>query len=177
LGIIGQHNVANAIAASIIALQFGASLAQIQSGLLNLMPVKGRVDVQQLSDNIKLIDDSYNASVPAMKAAVDLLGSFTGQRWLVLGYMAELGNESLALHRQVGEHAAPLNFEHVLTYGEDTRIISQLCGGKHFSDHGELIEYIKQNLANENEACHTVLVKGANSAGMSKVAAALKENY
>lgn len=177
LGIIGQHNVANAIAASIIALQFGASLTQIQSGLLNLMPVKGRVDVQQLSDNIKLIDDSYNASVPAMKAAVELLGSFSGVRWLVLGYMAELGDESLALHRQVGEHAAPLNFEHVLTYGEDTRIISQLCGGKHFSDHGEMIEYIKQNLANEHGVNHTVLVKGANSAGMSKIAAALRENY
>ncbi|MCV5217213.1 UDP-N-acetylmuramoyl-tripeptide--D-alanyl-D-alanine ligase, partial [Escherichia coli] len=69
--------------------------------------MKGRVEVEALSEKIKLIDDSYNASVPAMKAAVDLLAAFPGQRWLILGNMAELGEESLALHRQVGEHAAP----------------------------------------------------------------------
>ncbi|KGK22178.1 UDP-N-acetylmuramoyl-tripeptide--D-alanyl-D-alanine ligase [Vibrio navarrensis] len=177
LGIIGQHNVSNAIAASIIALHFGASEQEIQVGLRNLMPVKGRVDVQRLTDKIKLIDDSYNASVPAMKAAVDLLASFSGTRWLILGYMAELGDESLALHRQVGEHAAPFGFEHVLTFGEDTRIISDLCQGLHFADHSAMIDYIKQHLASDAESNHTLLVKGANSAGMSKVVAALKENF
>ncbi|EPN8461448.1 UDP-N-acetylmuramoyl-tripeptide--D-alanyl-D-alanine ligase [Vibrio cidicii] len=177
LGIIGQHNVSNAIAASIIALHFGASEQEIQAGLRNLMPVKGRVDVQRLTDTIKLIDDSYNASVPAMKAAVDLLASFSGTRWLILGYMAELGDESLALHRQVGEHAAPFGFEHVLTFGEDTRIISDLCQGLHFSDHSAMIDYIKQHLVSDAESSHTLLVKGANSAGMSKVVVALKENF
>ncbi|NMU75699.1 UDP-N-acetylmuramoyl-tripeptide--D-alanyl-D-alanine ligase, partial [Vibrio parahaemolyticus] len=68
LGIIGQHNVANAIAASIIALQFGATLEEVRTGLKHLNKVKGRVEVEELSDNVKLIDDSYNASVPAMKA-------------------------------------------------------------------------------------------------------------
>ncbi len=54
----------------------GARIEEIQSGLLHLNKVKGRVDVEQLSQSIKLIDDSYNASVPAMKAAVDLLAAF-----------------------------------------------------------------------------------------------------
>ncbi|MCQ6498056.1 UDP-N-acetylmuramoyl-tripeptide--D-alanyl-D-alanine ligase, partial [Vibrio parahaemolyticus] len=60
LGIIGQHNGANAIAASIIALHMGATVEEIQFGLLNLNKVKGREDVEQLSSTIKLIDDSYN---------------------------------------------------------------------------------------------------------------------
>ncbi|GAK83838.1 UDP-N-acetylmuramoylalanyl-D-glutamyl-2,6-diaminopimelate-D-alanyl-D-alanine ligase [Vibrio ponticus] len=49
--------------------------------------MKGRVEVVELSDNLKLIDDSYNASVPAMKAAADLLAGFSGTRWLILGNM------------------------------------------------------------------------------------------
>ncbi|MDF2153314.1 UDP-N-acetylmuramoyl-tripeptide--D-alanyl-D-alanine ligase [Vibrio sp. CAU 1672] len=177
LGIIGQHNVANAIAASIIALKMGATAEEIQLGLKHLIKVKGRVEVEQLNGQIKLIDDSYNASVPAMQAAVDLLASFQGQRWLVLGNMAELGKESLALHRQVGEHAAPLKFEHVLTYGADAKIISDVCQGNHFETHQEMIEYIKQRLEQAASEHHTILVKGANSAGMFKVAAALKEYY
>ncbi|HCE2428537.1 TPA: UDP-N-acetylmuramoyl-tripeptide--D-alanyl-D-alanine ligase [Vibrio parahaemolyticus] len=177
LGIIGQHNVANAIAASIIALHMGATVEEIQFGLLNLNKVKGRVDVEQLSSTIKLIDDSYNASVPAMKAAVDLLGAFRGQRWLILGNMAELGEESLALHRQVGEHAAPQKFEHVLTYGADAKIISELCHGIHFETHQEMIDYIKQHLDQTVSDQHTILVKGANGARMFEVAAALKEYF
>ncbi len=177
LSIVGQHNVANAVAASIIALELGATIESIQLGLANLMKVKGRVEVEALSDTVKLIDDSYNASVPAMKAAVDLLGTFAGERWLILGYMAELGEESLELHRQVGEHAAPLNIEHVLTFGEDTKVISEVCDGLHFDCHATLIDYIKQQLKASPTQVHTLLVKGANSAGMSKVAAALKESY
>ncbi len=177
LGIIGQHNVANAIAASIIALQMGATLEEVRAGLKHLNKVKGRVEVEALSEKIRLIDDSYNASVPAMKAAVDLLAAFPGQRWLILGNMAELGEESLALHRQVGEHAAPQKFEHVLTYGADAKVISELCQGIHFETHQEMIEYIKQHLDQAVPENHTILVKGANGARMFEVAAALKEYY
>lgn len=177
LGIIGRHNVANALAAAALAIQFGSTLKQIQVGLTDLIQVKGRVEVQPLTEKIKLIDDSYNASVPAMKAAAELLSGFQGQRWLILGNMAELGDESLALHRQVGEYAAPFNFEYVLTYGEDTKVISDVCNGIHFETHSEMITYIKQQLALSKSMNHTLLVKGANSAGMSKIAVALKETF
>lgn len=177
LGIIGQHNVSNALAAACLAVELGASLDEIQSGLANLLKVKGRVEVETLSEKIRVIDDSYNASVPAMKAAADLLASFEGERWLVLGNMAELGDESLALHHQVGEYAAPFKFEHVLTYGEDTKVISQVCHGLHFDNHDSMITYIKQHLSEHQGLTHTLLIKGANSAGMSHVVARLKENY
>lgn len=176
LGIIGQHNVANALSATALALELGASLEMVKTGLAQLGKVKGRVELIELSENIKLIDDSYNASVPAMKAAADLLAGFSGVRWLILGNMAELGDESLALHRQVGEHAAPFKFEHVLTYGADAKAISDECGGIHFEDHQSMIDYIKQQIE-QHQQPQTLLVKGANSAGMSKIAAAVKEMY
>lgn len=176
LGIIGVHNVSNALAATALAIELGATTEMIQLGLANLAKVKGRVETIALSENIKLIDDSYNASVPAMKAAADLLNGFKGVRWLILGNMAELGDESLALHRQVGEHAAPFNFEHVLTYGADAKAISDVCDGKHFDTHDSMIEFVKQQLTQHQEP-QTLLVKGANSAGMSKIVAALKEIY
>ncbi|WP_117235861.1 UDP-N-acetylmuramoyl-tripeptide--D-alanyl-D-alanine ligase [Vibrio maerlii] len=177
LGIVGGHNVSNALSACALALSMGADLEEVASGLSQVANVKGRVEVKSLTDSITLIDDSYNASVPAMLAAVDLLGEFKGQRWLVLGNMAELGKESLALHQQVGEHAAPFKFEHVLTYGNDAKVISQVNNGKHFTSHDEMTMYIEQLLSSSADETHTILVKGANSAGMFKIANALKENF
>ncbi|MDP5254541.1 MULTISPECIES: UDP-N-acetylmuramoyl-tripeptide--D-alanyl-D-alanine ligase [unclassified Vibrio] len=177
LSLLGQHNVSNAIAASAIAIEMGATLSEVASGLQLVKPVKGRVNAQQLTDKINLIDDSYNASVPAMLAAVDVLASFASERWLILGNMAELGQQSLELHRQVGEYAAQFAFEQVLTFGEEAKVISEVCQGRHFSCHQSMIDYIEQQLAAQPQAQHTLLIKGANSAGMYNVADALKENY
>ncbi|MUK62629.1 UDP-N-acetylmuramoyl-tripeptide--D-alanyl-D-alanine ligase [Aliivibrio fischeri] len=175
LGIIGKHNVANAVAAAALAIQANSSLNDIQQGLQELGSVKGRVAVETLASGLKVIDDTYNASVPAMKAAVELLGGFQGQRWLVLGNMAELGEESLALHREVGEYAAPYQFEQVVTFGDDTKVISELCNGRHFETRSDLNAYLLKELQliKHNEV--TVLVKGANSSRMSEVVSALKE--
>lgn len=176
LPLVGKHNVANALAAAALSLSSGMSLQEIKSGLESLQNVKGRVEVLEVRDGLKVIDDAYNASVPAVKAATELLSSFKGQRWLVLGYMAELGEESGALHRQVGEHAASFGLEQVLTFGDDTKVVSELCQGQHFETREDLIVYLNEqlNLQQNNEV--TVLVKGANSARMSEVVSALKES-
>ncbi|WP_070962423.1 UDP-N-acetylmuramoyl-tripeptide--D-alanyl-D-alanine ligase [Vibrio sonorensis] len=176
LGIVGKHNIANALAAAALALEMGSDLASIVTGLADVKPVKGRVEVIELTPKLTLIDDSYNASVPAMKAAVELLSGFESNRWLVLGNMAEMGEESLELHREVGKHAAPFKFEQVLTYGDDTKAISDVCGGKHFLTHQELIDFI-QNELDVASTTNTILVKGALSAQMSQVAEAVKEMY
>lgn len=190
LPMIGKHNISNALAAAAMAIQAGATLDEVVSGLQVPSHVKGRVEAIDLTEQVRVIDDSYNASVPAMKAAVDLLANYRGTRWLILGYMAELGDESQALHREVGEHAAQYNFDYVLTFGEDTAIISLLCQqtndlstcGKHFTTHSAMIDFIKQHLPNpklemQADQKHTLLIKGANSSKMSQVVAALKENY
>ncbi|QMV15336.1 UDP-N-acetylmuramoyl-tripeptide--D-alanyl-D-alanine ligase [Vibrio spartinae] len=177
LNIIGEHNITNALAAAALATAAGATLDEIKNGLENAENVPGRVDVSMLTSQICLIDDSYNASVPAVKSAIDLLATFSAVRWLVLGNMAELGDESLALHRQVGEHAAPFGFDYVLTYGEDAKVISEVCQGVHFSSHQHMMEYIERQLDNDQNQEHVLLVKGAHSAGMGKIVAALKEKY
>ncbi len=177
LSVVGQHNVANALAAAALTLQFGCSLSEIQSGLASVINMKGRVTTEMLSDTIRLIDDSYNASVPAMQAAVDLLSTYSGVKWLILGYMAELGSESLALHRQLGDYAAQFHFDYVLTYGKETQVISEVCGGKHFSSHDDMIQFIRETIKTHYQKTHTLLVKGANSARMSVVVDALKEKH
>ncbi|WP_105900698.1 UDP-N-acetylmuramoyl-tripeptide--D-alanyl-D-alanine ligase [Vibrio gangliei] len=187
LPMIGRHNISNALAAAAMAIQAGATLDEVVSGLQVPSHVKGRVEAIDLNSNIRIIDDSYNASVPAMKAAADLLANYPGKRWLVLGFMAELGEESKALHQEVGEHAAQYNFDYVLTFGEDTALISQLCQqnpttcGKHFASHDTMIDFIKQHLPTKNDTQadekHTLLIKGANSSKMSQVVTALKETY
>ncbi|KGK01173.1 UDP-N-acetylmuramoyl-tripeptide--D-alanyl-D-alanine ligase [Thalassotalea sp. ND16A] len=166
----GKHNVCNAVAAATIALEFGASLTDIQAGLSGMSPVKGRLNLIHLVNDFTLIDDSYNANVESTKAAVELLASYPGRSILVLGDMAELGEEARAYHQEIGEHALHHQVDNLLTLGVLSQSTSAVFeqDGRHFSSRDLLVEHLANLLKDEQQPI-TVLVKGSRSARMELV--------
>ena len=94
---------------------------------------------------------------------------------LVVGDMAELGAESQACHRQVGEAAKAAGLDRVLSVGSLSAEISGASGvGEHFNDKALLVTRL-QALLSEHKIM-TILVKGSRSAAMEVVVRALQEN-
>lgn len=174
LTIPGRHNVCNAVAAALIAIEFGASLDDIRLGLAEMAPVKGRLNLHQISDNFKLIDDSYNANVESMKAACDLTASYPGRTLLIFGDMGELGADARNYHQEVGEYAAGKNIDDMLTLGVLSQATSDAFArrhqgrGQHFNTRDDLIHHLQQLLANEQQHI-SILVKGSRSSRMELV--------
>ena len=172
----GRHNVCNAVAAAAIALEFGATLEDIKLGLRDMAPVKGRLNLINLPNNFTLIDDTYNANVESTKAAVELLASYPGRTVLVLGDMAELGEDARNYHQEIGEHALEQHIDNILTLGVLSQSTSAVFeqDGKHFSSRDLLVEHLAHLLEQENQAI-TVLVKGSRSARMELVVKDIKD--
>jgi len=171
----GRHNIANALAATALAMAVGASLDAVKVGLANLKAVPGRLFPIQLGENKLLLDDSYNANVGSMTAAAQVLSEMPGYRVMVVGDMAELGDESEACHAQVGEAAKAAGLDLVLSVGTLSKTISDASGsGEHFNDKSAVIARLKTLVADHQII--TVLVKGSRSAAMEEVVRALQEN-
>ena len=68
-----------------------------------------------------LIDDSYNANPSSVRAGIDVLCSLPGEHWLVLGEMAELGNQTEASHIGVGDYARRAGITRVFAMGDAAR--------------------------------------------------------
>ncbi|REL28074.1 UDP-N-acetylmuramoyl-tripeptide--D-alanyl-D-alanine ligase [Thalassotalea euphylliae] len=170
LALPGKHNVCNAVAAAAIAIEFGASLDDVKLGLAEMSPVKGRLNLHQINDNCKLIDDTYNANVESIKAATELLASYPGYRVLILGDMGELGSDARSYHQEVGEHAKAQGIDTLLTLGVLSQSTADAFGdhGQHFSSKEQLLASLKLQLANEARAI-SILVKGSRSAHMEHV--------
>jgi UDP-N-acetylmuramoyl-tripeptide--D-alanyl-D-alanine ligase len=168
LTVPGKHNVCNAVAAATIALEFGANLNDIRLGLLDMSPVQGRMNLHQLSETFKLIDDTYNANVESIKAATDLLSSYPGRRVLILGDMGELGAEARGYHQEVGEYAKTCNIDDLLTIGVLSQSTADAFNGQHFSERGQLMRCLISLLENEHNNI-SILVKGSRSARMENV--------
>jgi UDP-N-acetylmuramoyl-tripeptide--D-alanyl-D-alanine ligase len=103
----GLHNRANCAAAIAGALELDVPLTRIVAEIPKLRLPPGRYDRIAAGDGVHLIYDAYNANASGMIAALDAFASETASRRIaVLASMAELGEESEALHETVGVHAA-----------------------------------------------------------------------
>lgn len=170
----GRHNVANALAAGALALSVGAGLPAVAAGLAQLKAVPGRLFPIELGAGRLLLDDSYNANVGSMTAAAQVLAEMPGYRMMVVGDMAELGDEAVECHRQVGEAIALAGIDKVLSVGSLSHLIGETSGrGEHFQDKAALTSRLAPLLS--EQAVITVLVKGSRSAAMEQVVRALQE--
>jgi UDP-N-acetylmuramoyl-tripeptide--D-alanyl-D-alanine ligase len=112
LPLAGRHNARNLLLALAVALELGVKPAAMSD--LTVEVPGGRNRRLQLG-GVTVLDETYNASPEAMLAALDLLAAQPlasgAARYAVLGTMLELGESSLALHRQVAERARNLGLE------------------------------------------------------------------
>ena len=172
----GHHNVANAVAAASLALSAGASARSVQSGLSKMQAVMGRLDFMPGVGGSTLIDDSYNASPNSFKAAIDVLVSSAKEKAqqsvLIMGDMAEMGNEADSAHRSVGEYAKAAGVVEIWATGELSKHAVDHFGsdGQWFDNQEALIGFARNSLDTQKVA----LVKGSRSAAMDTVVAALK---
>ena len=166
----GKHMVTNALAAAAVGEYFGLSAESIKKGIASVETVSGRTNIRQVN-GITVIDDSYNASPASMMSAIDTLSLADGRKICVLGNMYELGDDSLKMHRQVGEYASSKNVDMLFTCGDMAKEIAEGAKGgvgdiRCFDDNDALIKELKGVLREGD----TVMIKASNSMKFGDIA-------
>ncbi|RXZ77114.1 UDP-N-acetylmuramoyl-tripeptide--D-alanyl-D-alanine ligase [Paenibacillaceae bacterium] len=176
----GVHNVMNAAAAIAIGWNMGVPVDRIREGLAGLKLSAMRIEQIDAFNGATLLNDAYNASPTAMKAAIDMAEQLEGFgcKWLVLGDMLELGPEEAELHRSVGRYITPSKADRVLFYGPLSRFASESAAPQfadgavcHFEDKAALAASLRSWLQPND----LVLVKGSRGMRMEDVVRALEK--
>ena len=177
LTVAGRHNVANALAASAMAGCFGIDINTIKIGLESMQNVQGRLKISQLNSRVRIIDDSYNANIASVKAAIDVLTYFPSTNVLVMGDMGELGSSTADMHQQVGHYAQQQHVDHVFTCGALSREAALTAGesGRAFLTQSALVDALVELLTKAERQTNaaetqvfTLLFKGSRSAKMEQ---------
>ncbi len=172
LALPGRHNIANALAATSLALGLGIPFDAIVRGLAAATAVEGRLATHALANGAVVVDDSYNANPGSTAAAIQTLASAPEQeRWLVLGDMRELGPDAVALHAEAGRQARIAGLQRLYALGELSAEAAAAFGdgARVFASHDALAAA----LAAELHAGVRVLVKGSRGSAMDRVVRAL----
>lgn len=171
LQVPGLHNIANALAAAACLFALDLPLADIAVGLSRFRGVTGRLTYRSGKERAVIIDDTYNANLRSVLAALDVLAARPGRRVFVFGDMGELGPYSQSHHEEVGRTAKQLGIDELLGCGQESRATVDAFGahGRHYATQADLIAHLLPEL----NASTTVLVKGSRSSAMEKIVHAL----
>jgi UDP-N-acetylmuramoyl-tripeptide--D-alanyl-D-alanine ligase len=179
LGMVGMHNIYNALAAVTVGLEFDLNLNQIKVALEKFLPTSKRMEVIRKNDLV-IINDCYNSNPESARKALLTLSQMEtrGERIAVLADMLELGDWSESEHQGIGEYVVSLgNIDHVLTFGPFSNLTTQqaeklgLKTAIHFDDKKKMIKYLKR-IADEGDL---ILIKGSRGMAMEEVTMGLIE--
>lgn len=162
----GRHNLFNALTATAAAVPLGVEPADIASALSALESLPGRLQTHR-QDGWTVIDDTYNANPASLYAGLQVLAEHGGERWLVLGDMAELGSDSEKLHAEMGQAANDMGISRLFTLGSASHRSSMTFGEG--AEHFETREALSSCLLEMLHPGVTCLIKGSRSMGMEKI--------
>ncbi len=152
----GPYNLENILAAIAVGKHFNLTDEQINEGISLYIPANNRSQITKTEKNT-LICDYYNANPSSMVAALDNFSAFDAEnKILILGDMFELGEESLAEHKQIVEKARSIHSHGQIFIGEGF-FANKTDGSNFFRTTTEAVEYIKTHPIQHA----TILIKGS----------------
>ncbi|MBM3662056.1 MAG: UDP-N-acetylmuramoyl-tripeptide--D-alanyl-D-alanine ligase [Actinobacteria bacterium] len=161
LGVRGEHNVTNALAAAAAAWALGVDIDGTAAGLAAPELSPWRMELVRPASGAVLLNDSYNANPTSMTAALRALAEVDATRRVaVLGYMAEL-DDAVAEHRRVAEVADQLGIE-VVAFATDLYGVDPVEG----------IDAAVSALGSLGPG-DAVLIKASRSVGLERLVAAI----
>ena len=161
--LVGAYNKPNIEAAISVGDYFGIAFESIKRSIEAYVPDNARSQLIQKGNNT-IILDAYNANPSSMQAAIE---NFSHQqsdnKYMFLGGMMELGEESIAEHQALVDMIKTTGIKHVVLVGGDFAHVDHHC--TYFPDAAQAAEWIKQNPPSNA----LILIKGSRGIKMEKL--------
>lgn len=170
----GRHNALNYLGALCVAKTLNLDLQPLLKGVSVNLP-SGRAKTHQLSDDILILDETYNAGLESMKASLQLLHDTPGKRHIaVLGAMKELGDRTKEFHQEVGQTVKALGIDLLLVLESDPDAQAIATGGQGiptetFTNIPDLVTFLKEKMTGGDR----LLFKASHSIGLTQAVEAL----
>ena len=178
----GEHFVLNSLCAIEVGELLDIQNDDIKRGIETFSLTKNRMEIIELKNGIKLINDAYNSSVESVKASLAYMNHMKANRRIaVLGDILETGEFALALHKEIGKIVCENQVDMLICSGENAKYIVESAKENgfdekniyYFEDKGEIVELLKQMI----QAKDVILFKASNGMRFFDIAEKIKIEY
>ena len=178
----GEHFVLNSLCAIAVGELLDIQNDDIKTGIETFSLTKNRMEIIELKNGIKLINDAYNSSVESVKASLAYMNHMKANRRIaVLGDILETGEFALPLHKEIGKIVCENQVDMLICSGENAKYIVESAKENgfdekniyYFEDKGEIVELLKQMIQAED----VILFKASNGMRFFDIAEKIKIEY
>ncbi len=170
LGLVGEWNVQNALAAVAVGLLHGVPLPECARRLETFKGPKMRMERLSLG-GVMVINDAYNSNPESAGRAIrEFSGMRTsGRKVAVIGDMRELGAESPRYHREIGALLAESAVDVVVTVGRESRAALEVVGSRKEAHGFDSVDEMRPGLDALVREGDLVLLKGSRSMALERL--------
>jgi UDP-N-acetylmuramoyl-tripeptide--D-alanyl-D-alanine ligase len=170
LGLLGEWNVQNALAAAAVAVHEGVPLEECARRLADFRGPKMRMERLELG-GVTILNDAYNSNPESASRAVREFARLEtgGRRVAVMGDMKELGAASAEYHRALGRLLAESGVDVVVGVGPECRALLEAVGEAAQTRGFARVEELRAVLGEIVRPGDAVLLKGSRSVGLEQV--------
>jgi UDP-N-acetylmuramoyl-tripeptide--D-alanyl-D-alanine ligase len=183
LTVRGRHMVANATAALAVARVAGVDRNIVVEALEKFTAAEGRGESTRLGpqDNpLLLVDESYNANVASMNAAMEVFATTNpprGKKVLVLGDMLELGPQGRELHQSLKASVLRTGAVRIFLVGPAIEPLAEALGEDRVTGHARRIEDLMEPILSSLALGDAVMVKGSKGVRLALLIDRIKQRF
>ena len=178
----GEHFVLNSLCAIAVGELLDIQNDDIKTGIETFSLTKNRMEIIELKNGIKLINDAYNSSVESVKASLSYMSQMKANRRIaVLGDILETGEFAEKLHKEIGKTVCENKVDMLICSGENAKYIVESAKENGFNENNiyyfenkeDIVELLKQMIQEED----VILFKASNGMRFFDIAEKIKIEY
>jgi UDP-N-acetylmuramoyl-tripeptide--D-alanyl-D-alanine ligase len=183
LQVRGRHMIANATAALIVAHVAGMDQYVALRELAEFGAAEGRGQTTRVGPYDKpllLVDESYNANVASMNAAMEVFGMVAppgGKKVLVLGDMLELGEQGADLHRSLKKAVLATGATRVFLVGKAIEPLADDLDEALVAGRARRVEDLMEPILSSLAFGDAVMVKGSKGIRLASLVEQIKQRF
>ena len=178
----GEHFVLNSLCAILVGQLLEIENNNIKKGIETFSLTKNRMEVVELNNGIKIINDAYNSSVESVNASLRYMNHMNVHRRIaVLGDILETGEFAEQLHKEIGKIVCENQVDILICSGENAKYIIKSAKENGFDEENmyylenknDIIDLLKQIIQFED----VILFKASNGMRFFEIAENIKKEF
>lgn len=163
----GKHFITNSLCAIAVGLKLNIENNKIKQGIETFQLTKNRMEIIELKNGIKIINDAYNSSVESVEASLKYLKNIKECRKIaILGDVLETGEFEQKIHEKIGEIVVENNVDILICNGKASQYIIERVKKLgfnekdlyYFDDRKEIVNLVKKIVKPKD----VILIKASN---------------
>ncbi|HQZ13828.1 MAG TPA: UDP-N-acetylmuramoyl-tripeptide--D-alanyl-D-alanine ligase [Devosia sp.] len=182
IAVPGRHMIANATAALAVASIAGEGTEAAIAALEQFSAPEGRGEMHRLGPATRpmlLIDESYNANIASMTAALEVYAPVKarGEKVLILGDMLEMGVQSPQLHASLKDKVLAAGATKIFLIGPSMAALAAALDGAPVAGHANTVEELTETILSGLAHGDSVMVKGSKGVRLAGLVKTIRDRF